>query len=199
MSGGPGMGGGGVELALLGGSLRPGSFSTQVLGVCAELARRRGAHVTVIPAPQLRLPLYEPGVEQPTGEARRLLAGVRRANGLVVATPVYHGGMSGLLKNALDHLEDLAQDTPAYLDGRAAGAVAVGWSEHGAAHAVAEVRNAVLCLRGWVTPMSVTVNSADLPPAEDAIWGSPRTVRRLEIMVDQVVEFAARSAALSRA
>ncbi|MDJ1133984.1 NADPH-dependent FMN reductase [Streptomyces iconiensis] len=189
----------GPELALLGGSLRPGSFSVQVLRVCAELAARQGAHVTVLPAPQLGLPLYEPGCEHRTEDARRLLAAVRRADGLIVATPVYHGGMSGLLKNALDYLEDLSGDAPAYLDGRATGAVAVGWSEHGAAHAVAEVRNAIMCLRGWVTPMSVTVNSADMAPTDDAVWSSARTVRRLEIMVGQVTEFAARNASLARA
>jgi NAD(P)H-dependent FMN reductase len=36
--------------------------------------------------------------------ALRLLSALRRADGLIIATPTYHGGVSGLLKNALDYL-----------------------------------------------------------------------------------------------
>jgi len=185
----------GVELALVGGSLRPGSVSERVLRICADLAAGHGARTTVLTADQLDLPLYRPGAPQRPFKAQELLAALRRADGVIIATPTYHGGVSGLLKNALDYVEDLAGDTPAYLDGRVVGTVAVGWSEHGAATAVAELRTAVLCLRGWVTPMAVTVNSVPLSnleglAADAALRSDPRLMRRLEILVGQVVDFA---------
>src|ERR1017187_1858557 len=42
-------------------------------------------------------------------DVRRLLGALRRANGVILATPCYHGSVSGLLKNALDYVEDMAQ------------------------------------------------------------------------------------------
>ncbi|CRK55117.1 putative NADPH-dependent FMN reductase [Alloactinosynnema sp. L-07] len=182
-----------MELALVGGSLRPGSVSERVLRACADLAAEHGARSTVLTAEDLDLPLYRPG--SPHRAARELLSALRRADGVIIATPTYHGGVSGLLKNALDYVEDLAGDTPAYLDGRVVGTVAVGWSEHGAATAVAELRTAVLCLRGWVTPMAVTVNSVPLSTldglaADAALRSDARLMRRLEILVGQVVDFA---------
>lgn len=184
-----------VELTLLGGSLRADSVSTQALGACAELAARCGARTSVLTGSHLVLPPYDPsgsGTDRPPA-AQRLLSLLRRADGIIIATPTYHGGMSGLLKNALDHIEDLAADRPAYLDGRVVGTVAVGWSEHGAATAVADLRNTVLSLRGWVTPMAVTVNAAQHGITADGIRSDPRTMRRLDILVNQVVDFAARS------
>jgi FMN reductase len=179
-----------VEIALIGGSLRTGSAAEQILRVCADLARRHGARTSLLTAPQLVLPPYVPDSTDRPAAAHRLLATVRAADGVIVATPTYHGGMSGLVKNALDHLEDLAADAPAYLDGKVVGTVAVGWSEHGAATAITDLRNTVLSLRGWTTPMAVTVNSAN-SGADGWIRTTPRLVRRLEILVGQVLDFAA--------
>jgi FMN reductase len=44
---------------------------------------------------------------------------VRAADVLVIATRGYHSGISGLVKNALDTLEELRDDERPYLDGRA--------------------------------------------------------------------------------
>jgi FMN reductase len=181
------------QLVLLGGSLRACSVSAQVLRACAELAVRHGARTSVLTASQLVLPPYLPDSAERSPAALRLLSALRRADGVIIATPTYHGGMSGLLKNALDHVEDLAVDTPAYLDGRVVGTVAVGWSEHGAATAVAELRNTVLSLRGWVTPMGVTVNAAQRSIVDEGVWSDAKVLRRLEILVGQVVEFAGRT------
>jgi FMN reductase len=175
-----------VQIALIGGSLRAGSASEQILRACSDLARRHGARTSLLPAAQLVLPPYLPDSDDRQAAAHRLLSTVRAADGLIVATPTYHGGMSGLLKNALDHLEDLAADTPAYLDAKVVGTIAVGWSEHGAATAITDVRNTVLSLRGWTTPMAVTVNSY-----ADGWLHDPRLRRRLDILVGQVLDFAA--------
>ncbi len=178
-----------IELALLGGSLRTGSVSTQLLHVCAELANKHGTQTSILTAPQLVLPPYVPDSAQRLPAVHRLLSVLRRADGLIIATPTYHGGASGLVKNALDYVEDLAEEIPAYLADRAVGTAAVGWSEHAAATAVADLRNTIMCLRGWVTPMAVTLNSADLPRGDDAVRSDQRAMRRLEVLVGQVVDF----------
>ena len=45
--------------------------------------------------------------------------------GVVIATPSYHGGISGLVKNAIDFVEDMRDDERPYLDGRAVGCIVV--------------------------------------------------------------------------
>ena len=44
------------------------------------------------------------------------------SDGLIIATPSYHGGVSGMIKNALDYIEALRDDARPYLHGRAVGA-----------------------------------------------------------------------------
>jgi FMN reductase len=187
----------GMELALLGGSLRPGSVSERVLRACAELAATYGASSTVHLASELELPLYQPDSTRRPRAALDLLAALRAADGVIIVTPTYHCGMSGLLKNALDYVEDLAGESPAYLGGKVVGTAAVGWSEQGAALAVAALRTTVLSLRGWVTPMAVVVDSVELSAMDDgsadaALRANARLMRRLGILVGQVTEFANR-------
>jgi FMN reductase len=177
-----------ANIVLIGGSLRAGSVSAQVLSACDVLARERGATTTVLPATELVLPLYEPDTEVRTPNARRLVDALVAADALIVVTPTYHGGMSGLLKNCFDYVEDTVANRPAYLDGRAVGCVAVGWSESGAGAAVSELRHTVLSLRGWPTPMGVTINSLETSLA-DGVLADRRTCRRLTIMLDQLCQF----------
>ena len=62
----------------------------------------------------------------PSRASGRLIAALRRADGVIIATPCYHGSVSGLLKNALDYVEDMAQDPHPYFDGRAVGLIVCG-------------------------------------------------------------------------
>ena len=110
----------------LGGSLRRPSDSETALRVALHGAEDAGAETEIITADGLDLPLYPaPGIaEHP--KVVELLRAVRRADGLILASPAYHGTMSGALKNALDYLQFLASDDPPYLDGRAVGIVSTG-------------------------------------------------------------------------
>ena len=114
---------------------------------------------------------------------------MRSADCVVIGTPGYHGGMSGLVKNALDHLELLRDDARPYLDGRAVGVIvtASGWQACGTA--LVAVRSAVHALRGWPTPFGVTMNSAE-QDLDDV-----RVVGGLRILAGQLMAFASWRAA----
>src|SRR3546814_6783254 len=62
-----------------------------------------------------------------------LVAAVRDADGLILASPGYHGSISGLVKNAIDYLEETARDRRVYLHGLPVGliATAFGWQATG--------------------------------------------------------------------
>jgi FMN reductase len=80
-------------------------------------------------------------------------------DGIVIATPGYHGGVSGLVKNAIDLLEDLREDKRSYFDGRAVGLIvtAAGWQACGVT--LMSMRGIVHAVRGWPTPHGITINT----------------------------------------
>jgi FMN reductase len=167
----------------IGGSGRPGSVTEWALDAALRGARQADAEIQTFEGTALSaLPLYRPDDAARCAYALQLLDAVARADGLIVATPSYHGGVSGMVKNALDYLEDLRDYRRPYLDGRAVGCVvtSAGWQTGGAT--LSALRSIVHALRGWPTPLGLTVNVAESPVQAQA--------QRLHIIGQQVVDFA---------
>ena len=173
----------------LGGTLRSGSSSELALRHALAAVEQIGARTQLITAVELDLPMYNP--DRPmSASAGRLIDATRRADGLIVATPGYHGGTSGLLKNALDYLQELADDPSPYLDGKAVGCIVTSAGWQAGTMTLAALRSIVHALRGWPTPLGVVVNS--LQPVSDSSGRivDDRIVGQLEVLSDQVVSFA---------
>jgi len=179
----------------LGGTTRPGSSTEQALRFCLSCAEDAGAETVLLGAADLDLPIYDPGRTERSPAAVRLLRELARADGVVIGSPGYHGGMSGMVKNALDYVEDLRADPRTYLDGRAVGVVVCAYGWQAAMTTLVGLRNVAHALRGWPTPLGVVINSAE-PVFEDGLLVHPPTGEQLRLMAGQVVEFArTRSAA----
>lgn len=173
----------------IGGSTRPGSLTDALLRHVLTLVGQRGARTVAFDGEYLaRLPIFAADDRGPDQSAADLLASVRQADGVVLASPGYHGAMSGLIKNGLDHLEYLRPDARPYLDRRAVGIIvsAAGWQACGTA--LVSIRSAVHALRGWPTPFGAAVNSAEPVFGEDGRFVD-RVAGALEIVADQVVDF----------
>src|SRR5580658_8556673 len=146
----------------IGGTTRPQSSTERALKLALQAAEATGARTLVFDGTFLsRLPHYFPEHADRSAEQREFVDTVRRAGGLIVASPGYHGGVSGLVKNALDLLEDLRDDERSYLDGRAVGCVvtAHGWQTTGTA--LTALRSIVHALRAWPTPLGAALNTAE--------------------------------------
>src|ERR671936_347298 len=150
----------------LGGSLRRPSESEVALRMARRGAEDAGAETDIITADGLELPLYpSPNMDEHPAVVR-LLAAARRADGLIVASPAYHGTMSGALKNALDYFQFLAHDVPPYLDGRAIGVLSTGAGTQATVQTVnalrdmgAQVVGFALAQRAWRTALSALEGS----------------------------------------
>jgi FMN reductase len=136
----------------------------------------------------LQLPLYDPDAAL-TPEAESFLAEVQRADGLIIASPAYHGAPSSLVMNALDYIEVLRTDRRPYLDGRAVGCVvcASGWQA--GVTTLVSLRSMVHALRGWPTPLGVAINSKEVALSQGREV-TERIRTQLAILAKQVVEFA---------
>lgn len=174
----------------IGGSLRPGSSSERALHIALDGAAAAGAEITAITGEALRLPFYEPTDIDRPARALELIEAVRRADGVLLAAPGYHGTMSGLVKNALDYLEELRGDRRPYLDGRAAGCIGVAYGWQACVATLGTLRGVVHALRGWPTPLGGAVNSAQVKFDEQGNCSDAQVETTLRTIGVQVVEFA---------
>jgi FMN reductase len=179
----------------LGGTTRSPSSSELALRAGLEAAEEAGARTLLLGAADLQLPMYAPEVPERLPEAQRLVDAVRSADGLLIASPGYHGGISGLVKNALDYIEDLKHDERPYLEGRAVGCIvcASGWQA--TVMTLAALRSVVHALRGWPTPLGVAINSRANPFGQDGSVIDETVADQLRIVGRSVVEFTAHSQA----
>jgi FMN reductase len=178
----------------IGGTLRPGSGTERVLRAALHAAERRGARTMLIGGTGLDLPMYAPAPGERTGPARALVDRIARADGVMLASPAYHGGVSGLVKNALDHVEDLRDAARPYLDGRAVGCIACAGGWQAAAATLTGLRSIAHALRGWPTPLGVALNTSEPVFGPDGALVDAAALGQLEILADQVVSFARRQA-----
>jgi len=178
-----------IRVLGLGGSLRQPSQSETALRMALHGAEEAGAVTESLSGDDLRLPLYPSPDMAAHPNVAALLAAARRADGLILASPAYHGTMSGALKNALDYLQYLADDDPPYLDGRAIGVLATGDGTQAVVQTVDALRSVVHALRAWPTPMGVAIHEAGRMLAAGEV-ADERVATMLRAMGAQVVEFA---------
>jgi FMN reductase len=93
-----------MPLKLLGisGSLRSHSSCRRALSVLLESAGEFGAETRLLDLRQAELPMYNPDAD-PDARVTRVLSDVTWAEAFVLASPDYHGAMSGAMKNFLDY------------------------------------------------------------------------------------------------
>ncbi|MEQ1547805.1 MAG: NAD(P)H-dependent oxidoreductase [Chakrabartia sp.] len=173
----------------LGGSGSATGTTERILRRALDAAERGGAETLYFDGKALDMPMYSWGGER-TEKATSLIDALRRADGVIIASPGYHGTVSGLIKNALDYVEDMAKDDRVYFEGRAVGliAVAAGWQATGST--LATLRSITHALRGWPTPMAVAINSATPVFGDDDVITDASTATQLNVLAGQVVDFA---------
>ncbi|RAW19025.1 NADPH-dependent oxidoreductase [Paenibacillus taichungensis] len=94
-----------MNIIILAGSNRKNATSTRLGEYAAEVISGQGHEANLFDLYQTPLPFYAPDEKQNEDQNlsdlnTRMLA----ADAIILSTPEYHGSISGLLKNALDHL-----------------------------------------------------------------------------------------------
>lgn len=174
----------------IGGATKAGSSTEQALRLALDSAERCGARTMMFGGEALvQLPHYSaPGTEE-SEEGRRLVEAIRQADGIIIASPGYHGTISGLVKNAIDFIEETARDPRVYLDGLPVGLIvtAYGWQATGST--LATLRSIVHALRGWPTPLGAAINSLG-GIFRDGQCTDEGASKQLDLVGRQVYEFA---------
>ena len=170
-----------------GGTASEHSSSKTALSYVLHAAAKEGATTELIEARGLDLPIY--GSVQSDLRAQDFAERVHAADALVISSPLYHGSISGLIKNALDWLELLASRSPAYLSDKPVGLIAVAGGSQ-SLMAIQTLENVVRALRGWPIPYVVPIDRAG------AVFGRRGEIldedvgRRLDLLASEVVRAA---------
>lgn len=179
-----------VTIVALGGSTRPGSSSEMAVRAAGQAAEAAGANVIYITGRDLMLPIYDTESHDRSEQAKTLVEAIRGAQGLLISSPGYHGGISGMIKNALDYIEDLREDDQPYLHGRAVGCIAVAYGWQATVSTLQQIRQVTHALRGWPTPLGATINAQATQFAPDATTDDASAAQQLQTIGQQVVDFA---------
>ena len=173
----------------LGGTTRPNSSSELALRTALGFAEEAGASTLFFGGHDLQLPIYDPYVKDRAENAARLIEALRSSDGVMIASPGYHGSVSGMVKNALDYTEDMSGDARPYFDGRAVGCIACALGNPSIGATLMAMRSIVHALRGWPTPLGVGINTA-MASGVEAESQKQQAERQLRILARQVVNFA---------
>ena len=174
----------------LGGTTRSGSTTERALQVALARAAALGCETLLLGGAQLPADIFDPSQPERSAQALALVAALRRADGLLLATPAYHGGVSGLVKNALDFTEDLRTDARVYLTGRAVGCIVCADGAQAMGSTLAALRAIVHALRGWPTPFGAVLNATAKPFGVPGQAADPLALQACELVADEVVQFA---------
>jgi FMN reductase len=180
----------------LGGTIRAGSSTEKAL-VCA-LARVEalGAETRLLGGEFLGgLPIFDPRPTPPTPAQLELAAAVREADGVIVASPGYHGSISGVIKNALDTLEITGKDAEPYLTAKPVGTIITAAGFQAGGTTLMALRAIIHALRGWPTPFGAALNSATDLFDEIGSCRDDKDAWQLDTVAEQVVAFANMKAA----
>jgi NAD(P)H-dependent FMN reductase len=150
-----------INVLGIAGSMREQSYSTRALKIVLEEVKKYDSESYVLELRKINLPLYDPSgntsdessssssTNRNNNGLERITTTLKWADAFVLASPDYHGSMSGGLKNFLDYFwEDFAGKTFGYI---------VASHEKGLTVAD-QMRTAVRQCYGWSMPYNISIN-----------------------------------------
>ena len=98
--------------------------------------------------------------------------------------------VSGLVKNALDYIEDLREDPRVYLDNTPWGCISCAYGWQAAVGTLGQLRSIGHALRAWPTPLGVAINSADQIWDDAGRLADGGVQNQLDLLATQLLTFA---------
>ena len=176
-----------INILGVAGSMRQESYSTLGLKMVLEEAKKYGSESHLLDLRDRNLPLYDPGApssndpsfNNSNNELEKITTALKWADAFVLASPDYHGSMSGTLKNFLDYFwEDFAGKTFGYI---------IASHEKGLTVAD-QMRTAVRQCYGWSMPYNISINGEKDFDSEGNLVNSA-LVKRIRMLARDLVTY----------
>jgi len=183
----------------IGGTIGSISSTERALGIALGAAAAAGFETRMFGGAALaQLPLFDPRATERTAEEAAFVDAVRAASAVIIASPGYHGSISGVVKNALDLLEETARDARPYLADLPVGLIATAYGWQATGSTIAALRSIVHALRGWPTPFAAAINTQLTRFDDEGGATDAGVVEQLRLVGRQVARFAPLAAELPR-
>ena len=168
------------------GSLRSGSYTTLAVRLALKGAEELECQTKLIDLRDYQL-LFCDGKDDESQfpkDVFRLREEVKQAHGIILGTPEYHGGYSGVLKNALDLMgfEEF--------EGKMLGLLGVSGGAMGAFGAMNSLREVGRALHAWVVPEQASIPQAWQEFDDAGNLKNPKLDERVRQVGRQVARFA---------
>lgn len=171
-----------VKIVGIGGSLRSDSYSQQALKIAIDRIEALGAEVELLDLRSLNLPFCDGGDDYSDyPDVERMSQAVREADGIILATPEYHGSISGVLKNALDLMgfEEFS--------GKVTGFISVLGGQSNS-NALNDLRIIMRWVHAWAIPEQVAIGQAWKAFNEQGKLVDPDLSKRLDTFAQSMLE-----------
>lgn len=170
-----------MNIMVISGSPRREALTRSLAQAVSDyLAGMEGVDVLTFDVGRDTLPLYtDEEAEYSHENVRKLVSYAEKADGFVIATPEYHNGMSGALKNALDFLSG------SHFRGKPAMIMAVAGGGKGGINALNNLRLVLRGLYALVLPDQIVADPVHFDSSDRLADEGIR--KRLHAMADELV------------
>lgn len=140
-----------IKILGVGSSMRKGSISTETLRIALDFAIQNNSETRLLDLRETQLPMLYSN-DQETKEMQKVTDYVTWADAFILATPDYHGSMSGSMKNFLDNFwSEFAGKLFGYICA----------SHEKGLTVMDQMRTAVRQCYGWSMPYGISVNGEE--------------------------------------
>jgi FMN reductase len=165
------------------GTSRPGSYTGHAFAlVLNELEANGVAALDVIRPADLVLGFPDSGEDDADAEAMREMVG--RADGLIFATPEYHGGMAAMAKLIIENL-----GFPSVLKGKPVALVGCAAGDLGAVKALEQLRSILSHVGALPLPGAVSVAGVRDVFNEDGTCNDDKTEARIRTTATRLTDY----------
>ena len=175
-----------IYVVALCGSLREGSSTHAALQIALSGAKDAGAEVELLRLSEYDL-VFQGSVanedDYPAG-IFKLREKVKRAHGIILGSPEYHGSFSGVLKSALDLM---GFDE---FENKVIGLIGVSGGRKGAVNTLSMLRTVGTAMRAWVVPKEASIPNASQAFDANGNLHDAELAARVKDVGKQVTAFA---------
>ena len=140
---------------------RPETTGARIAIYLQNQLTAKGFSIAQVNVAEANIPFFAMASAQPPAAVEEMCGAFLQADLHIWLTPLYHGGMTGAMKNCLDWLEMTAKLEKPYLTDKVIGLVC--WADGGQAMQGINAMDAVAkSLRAWVVPYTVPLVKNDL-------------------------------------
>lgn len=171
-----------MQIIGISGSLRPHSRTHHALHIVLQKLQEKGVKIELLDVKDLNLPFCNGEINYPEfPDVEKLRQAVAASQGIVFASPEYHGTISGVLKNAIDLLDQ------SHLEGKVVGLISILGGAQSAA-SLDTLRAICRQLHAWTIPEQVIIANSDNAFDEKGMLVDRDVPLRIDRFISQLID-----------